>query len=75
MVTVLRAASDADAKQLYQTLDALRQVAPGLISMAGEKGKFAVSAINNLKLTTRGGEVQLHLDVPQSDISALLRAL
>lgn len=75
LATTLRAANESDAKQLYQTADALRQVAPGLISMAGEKGKFAQGAINSLKITTRGSEVQLHLDVPQADISALLRAL
>jgi hypothetical protein len=71
----LRAANETDAKQLYLTLDALRQVAPGLISMAGEKARFAQSAINNLKITTRTNEVQLRLDVPQADIAAMLRAL
>ena len=75
LTTVLRAANADDAKQLYMTADAMRQVAPGLISLAGEKGKFAQSAINNLKITTRGNEVQLRLDVPQSDIANLLRAL
>ena len=75
LTTVLRAASADDARQLYMTADAMRQVAPALITMAGEKGKFAQSAINNLKLTTRGNEVQLRLDVPQSDIANLLRAL
>jgi hypothetical protein len=75
MTTVLRAATDADARQLYQTLDALRQVAPGLITLAGERGKVAQNAVNNLKITSRGNEVQLRLDVPQSDIAALLRAL
>jgi len=75
LTTVLRAANADDAKQLYMTADAMRQVAPGLISMAGEKGRFARSVVNNLKVTTRGNEVQLRLDVPQSDISDLLRAL
>lgn len=75
MATTLRAANDADAKQLYQTLDSLRQVAPGLISMAGEKARFAQGAINSLKITTRASEVQLSLNVPQADIAALLRSL
>jgi hypothetical protein len=75
LMTTLRAATAADAKQLYDTVDALRQIAPGLISMAGEKGKFAQNAINSLKLSTKGNEVQLRLEVPQSDISTLLRAL
>jgi hypothetical protein len=75
IMTTLRAATAADAKQLYDTTDALRQVAPGLISMAGEKGRFAQNAINSLKLSTKGNEVQLRLEVPQSDVSSLLRAL
>ena len=74
-MATLRAATAADAKQLYDTADALRQIAPGLVSMAGEKGKFAQSAINSLKVTTKGNEVQLRLEVPQGDISSLLRAL
>jgi hypothetical protein len=75
MATTLRAQTTADAKQLFDTAEALRQVAPGLISMAGAKGKFAQGAINSLKITTKGNEVQLRLEVPQADISALLRAL
>jgi hypothetical protein len=75
MTTVLRTQTAADAKQLFDTAQALKQVAPGLISLSGEKGKVAMNAVNNLKITTRGEEVQLHLDVPQSDIASLLRAL
>jgi hypothetical protein len=75
MMTALRAATAADAKQLFDSLDALKQIAPGLISMAGEKGKFAQSAINSLKITTKANEVQLRLEVPQSDLTTLLRAL
>jgi hypothetical protein len=75
MTTTLRAATAADAKQLFDSLDALRQIAPGLISMAGEKGKFAQNAINTLKITTKANEVQLRLEVPQSDLTALLRVL
>lgn len=75
MMTTLRAGTAADAKQLFDSLDALRQIAPGLISMMGDKGKFAQNAINSLKLTTKGNEVQLRLEVPQSDITSLLRVL
>jgi hypothetical protein len=74
-MTALRAATAADAKQLFDSLDALRQIAPGLISMAGEKGKFAQNAIKSLKITTKANEVQLRLEVPQSDLTTLLRAL
>jgi hypothetical protein len=75
MMTTLRAGSAADAKQLFDSLDALRQIAPSLVSMMGEKGKFAQNAINSLKLTTKGNEVQLRLEVPQADITSLLRVL
>jgi hypothetical protein len=75
LMTTLRAQTVADAKQLFETAEALRQVAPGLITVAGAKGKFAQSAINSLKITTKGNEVQLRLEVPQADIAALLRAL
>lgn len=74
-MTTLRAATAADAKQLFDSLDALRQIAPGLVSMAGEKGKFARNAINTLKITTKANEVQVRLEVPQSDLTTLLRAL
>ncbi len=75
LMTALRTGSAADAKQLLDTVDALRQIAPGLISMAGEKGRFARALVDSMKVTTKGNEVQLRLEVPQSDISTLLRAL
>ena len=75
MMTTLRAATAADAKQLFDTVEALRQIAPGLISMAGEKGRFAKGLVDSLKVTTKGSEVQLRVEVPQADLSTLLRAL
>ncbi|HEX8557902.1 MAG TPA: hypothetical protein VF668_07380 [Pyrinomonadaceae bacterium] len=75
LMTTLRAGSAADAKQLFETADAVRQIAPGLISAAGEKGRFARGLLNSLKMTTRGSEVQLRLEVPQADVSTLLRSL
>jgi hypothetical protein len=41
----------------------------------GEKGKFAQNAVNSLKLSTKANEVQLRLEVPQSDIAGFLRML
>ena len=35
----------------------------------------AQNAINTLKITTKANEVQLRLEVPQSDLTTLLRAL
>jgi len=75
LMTALRAATAADAKQLFDSLDALRQIAPGLVAMAGEKARFAKNALNTLKITTKANEVQLRLEVPQSDLTTLLRGL
>ena len=75
LTAAVRAQTAADAKQLFDTAQALKQVAPGLISMSGEKGKFALRAVNNLKLASKGDEVQLTLDVAQGDIAELLRVL
>jgi hypothetical protein len=75
LMTTLRAGTAADAKQLFDTVGALRQIAPGLISVAGEKGRFARGLVDSLKVTTKGNEVQLRVEVPQADISTLLRAL
>jgi hypothetical protein len=75
LMTTLRAQTAADARQLFDTAEALRQIAPGLISVAGEKGRFARGMIDSLKMTTRGSEVQLRLELPQADIATLLRVL
>jgi len=75
LTTLLRTETAADATQLYKTADALKQIAPGFILMAGERWKFANGLVNNLKLTTKGNEVQMRLDVTQSEMSGILRAL
>lgn len=75
MMTTLRAGSGSDAKQLYDVVNALRQLAPGFISMAGEKWAFARGMVDSIKLTTKGNEVQLRLDIPQADIATVLRSL
>jgi hypothetical protein len=75
MMTALRAGTASDAKQLYDTADALRQIAPGFIAMAGAKWGFARGLVDSMKITTKGNEVQLRLEVPQADVSAVLKAL
>ena len=75
MMTTLRAGSGSDAKQLYDVVNALRQIAPGFISMAGAKWAFARGLVDGMKITTAGNEVQLRLDVPQADIATVLKAL
>lgn len=75
MMTTLRAGTAADARQLYDVVGALRQIAPGFISMAGPKWAFARGLVDGMKITTKGSEVQLRLEVPQADISTVLKAL
>lgn len=75
LATVLRTGTATDATQLYKTADALKQIAPGFVSMAGARWQFALGIINNAKLTSKGNEVQLRLDLSQNDMSSILRAL
>ncbi len=75
LMTTLRAGTEADAKQLFNTADAMRQIAPGLIAAAGDKAKWAQGLVNSLKITTKGTEVQMRLEVPQSEVSTILRSL
>lgn len=74
-MTTLRAGTAADAKQLYDVVGALRQVAPSFIAMAGAKWAFARGMVDGMKITTKGNEVQLRLDIPQADIATVLKAL
>jgi hypothetical protein len=75
MQTTLRTVSATEARDLSATLDALKQVAPMLISMSGERGKFAKRAVESLRITTQANEVQLRLELAQGDLAALLRVL
>ena len=74
-MTALRAGTAADAKQLFDVVGALRQIAPGFLSIAGPKWAFARGLVDGMKVTTKGNEVQLRLDVPQADIANVLKSL
>jgi hypothetical protein len=75
MTTALRAQSAAEARQLGDTVQALKAVAPGLISVAGERVKFAGRVVESMQITTQNTEVRLRLDLSQDDLSQLLRVL
>jgi hypothetical protein len=74
-MTTLRAGTASDAKQLFDVVNALRQIAPGFIAVAGEKWAFARGMVESLKVTTKGNEVQLRLDIPQASIPTVLKSL
>jgi hypothetical protein len=71
--TVLGTQTAQEASRLRGTIDAVRSVAPALISMAGERGQLAKGAIQNLKVTAQGPEVQLRLDLAQNELAAIMR--
>jgi hypothetical protein len=75
MMTTLRTGTAGDAKQLFDVANALKQMAPSLIMLAGEKWAFAGRLAESMKVTTKGNEVQLRLEVPQADISTVLKSL
>ena len=75
MTTFLRSATPSDAQRLGKTVEALRAVAPGLLAQAGERGRMARAAVESLKVTTQGAEVQLRVELAQTDVASLLRAL
>lgn len=75
LLTVLGTQNAQEAARLRGTIDAVRAVAPALISMAGERGRLAQGAIQNLKVTAQGPEVQMRLDLAQDELAAIMRAL
>lgn len=75
LMTTLRAGTAGDAKQLYDVVNALKQIAPGFISVAGERWSFARGMVDKMSITTKGTEVQLRLEVPQADIATVLKSL
>jgi len=75
MTTALRAQNAAEARQLGDTVLALKSVAPGLISVAGERAKFAGRIVESMKITTQAAEVRVRFDLAQEDLAQLLRLL
>jgi hypothetical protein len=74
--TNLRTATPADARNLSDTLAALKQLAPMFLGrLTGDRGRLARNAVESLRVTTQGSEVHLRLEVPQADISTLVRTL
>jgi hypothetical protein len=75
LLTVLRTTGARDAQSLSDTLTALKQFAPLLLArLPGERGRIAQKAVDSLRVTAQGTEVQLRLEVAQTDIAALVNA-
>jgi hypothetical protein len=75
MTTALRTLNGADARQLGDTIQALKSIAPGFIGVAGDRFRFAGRIVENMKITTQNAEVRLRLDLSQDDLAQLLRVL
>lgn len=74
--TTLRTSSEREARELSGVLTLLKQTAPFLLSQVeGEKGRVARNAAERLQVTSQGTDVQLHLEVPQGDVTTLVTAL
>lgn len=75
VATILGTDSAKDAQRLSGTIEAVRQVAPALLSVAGERGQLANGAIKNIKVAAQGTDVQLRLDLAQSELAAIMKVL
>lgn len=75
MLTVLRTQTAADARNLNDTIEAVRQFAPALLSMSGKGNQLAQKAIESLKISTQGSEVQVRTELTPGDLAAIMKAL
>ncbi len=62
------------ARNLSDTVEGLKQFGAIFINrLSAVKGTLARSALNNLKVTTQGNELQLRTAVAQADVTPLIR--
>jgi hypothetical protein len=74
VVLVARTDSADAAKSLSETVEGLRQLGSMLIGrMAPPKKDLAESALNNLKVTTRGNELEIRTQVAGANLAALMK--
>ena len=73
--SVARDAFHADAeKNLGDTVEGLRQLGSMFIGrMAPPRKALAESALNNLKVTTRGNELEIRTQVAAANLAALMK--
>ena len=76
MLTVARTENADQAQSLNDTIAAAKQFAAVLasqISRDTDKGKLVKNALDSMKVTTTGNEVQIKLELAQTDIATLVR--
>ena len=71
---VARTETPTAAKNLGDTVTSLKQLAGFMIpQMTGQKKALAESALNNLKITVRGNELELRTQVAAANIASLMK--
>jgi uncharacterized protein with beta-barrel porin domain len=76
MLTVARTENAEQAKNLSDTIAAAKQFASMFaahVSRDSAKGKLVENALNGMKVTTQGNEVQIRLELAQADVATLVR--
>jgi hypothetical protein len=74
MMLVARTDSADAAKNLGDTVEGLRQLGSMFIGrMAAPKKDLAESALNNLKVTARGNELEIRTQVAAANLAALMK--
>lgn len=73
---VTRADTPAAAKNLSDTITGLKQVGEAVIAfsrMAADKKALAQSALANLKITTRGNELEIHTQFAAASLASVVK--
>lgn len=74
LMVAARTVDSYSAKNLGDTVEGLKQLGGLFINrLAAAKGTLARSALNNLKITTLGNELQIRTAVAQSQVAPLMR--
>ena len=76
MLTVARTENATQAQSLNDTIAAAKQFAAMLashVSRDSAKGKLVENALESMKVTMQGNEVQIRLELAQADVATLVR--
>lgn len=74
LMLTARTVDTDSAKNLSDTVDGMRQLGAFFINrLSGAKGALARTALDNLKTTTVGNELQIRTTVSQSQVAPLMR--
>ena len=73
MLLAARTVNADSARNLNDTVESLRQLGAMFINqMSSTKGALARSALDNLKITRQGNEIQMRTAVAQADLAPLI---